>query len=356
MKVLKYGLFAVSVLVLAAMPAITFAQSNTGLVTFANPPQDINYMLVAGPTGACQVGTPPCPVYAEPPELPTGSSSWISPFYPANSGAPGGSTRYDYQTMFHLAVPAALTARMAADNTACVSANGVSLNTCIPGTTGFKQYTYFSVDAASLQAGTNQLDFLVYNQPSSPTGLDVEFFCSPSSELPFYPNSPLWADGPGDGTTNTYPVNSGYVVSNSFTTGSGGVVQGFCFFFWTPLGLTSAVPQSVEASVTSSPFGGTTYFDANVPLTCQAYCNMGDRVHGGVCGNNFNNVYACTSQITPFELSGGTFWLNLQNGVTSTGGALSWDQAGGAGCPGDSCSSQAYDISGAIAPESFVIY
>jgi hypothetical protein len=361
MKVLKYELFAIAILALAAIPSITFAQSNTGLGGPAYA-LDPNYTLVSGPPVGqiCQIGSPPCAVYSQavyPGWLtPSSYSNWINPFTFVNQSAPsaGGSILsppYDYQTTFSLAVPGALTARMAADDSACVWAKGVNLATCTPNV-GFKRYTYFSVAAASLNGGLNTLDFKVSNLYVV-TGLDVEFFCAPQNSQ--FPNSPLYEDGPGDGTTNTYAVNFGYEVSNSFTS-SGGLIQGFCFFFWTPF-FPSAIPQTVEVSVTSSPFGGTTYFDQNVSLTCNAYCNSGDPVHGGVCGNNFNDVYACTAAITPFEIFAGTGWLNLQNGVTSTGGALSWDQAGGAGCPGTSCPSSAEDSSlGTIPPESFVIY
>ena len=60
MQALKHEFFAVAVLALAAIPSITFAQSNTGLggPAYALNP---NYTLVSGPPvgQVCQVGTPP---------------------------------------------------------------------------------------------------------------------------------------------------------------------------------------------------------------------------------------------------------------------------------------------------------
>ncbi len=75
----------------------------------------------------------------------------------------------------------------------------------------------------------------------------------------------LYENGPINGETDAWTINEGFVVSNSFTISTGNsTINGLSFGAWLFAGDTL---ESVEVSLTSEPYGGTTYFDRQVNLT-----------------------------------------------------------------------------------------
>ena len=100
----------------------------------------------------------------------------------------------------------------------------------------------------------------------------------------------IYENGPINGTTDGWTLNSGFVVSNTFTVPSGGGgVGGMTFGAWA---FPGDVLQTVEISITSSEFGGTTYTDQVVNFT-QSSCS-GNQYGFNVCtetsGANFTAV------------------------------------------------------------------
>src|ERR1700690_4029725 len=65
-----------------------------------------------------------------------------------------------------------------------------------------------------------------------------------------------YENGPLNGTVDAWTINFGYIVSDSFTLSSGSNVNGFDFSVWEFPGDTLS---SADWSITSAPFGGTTY-------------------------------------------------------------------------------------------------
>src|SRR5208283_4371227 len=107
------------------------------------------------------------------------------------------------------------------------------------------------------------------------------------------------------------------------------------------------VLQTVEISITSSEFGGTTYFDQVVNFT-----------QSGCSGNQygFNVCTATSGNISGPNLAAGTYWVNLQNAVVNTGDPIYWDENSGIGCSGQGCPSEASENSvGTIPSEAFTI-
>jgi len=340
---------AVGVLTIAAMSCSCPAQSNTGGGGCCGAP-DPNYSLVSAPGGVpltARSATPPHAGWVIP-----SASNWINPWGNPFTSGPAGT--YDYRTTFNLSTSAAVVGRMAGDNGVCLKANGgANIQCSTPVCCGFSNYTYFAIPASALNTGSNTLDFNVTNLllsgGPSPTGLDVEFLGCPLGGA-------IYTDGPPNGTVEAWYIDFGFEVADSFTVNGTTPISGFCFYFWVPSGAT---PLDVEASVTSSAFGGTTYFDQTINLTCSVFCHSGDHLFGGVCGTTTvsYDVLTCSSQIAPFLLNAGTYWLNLQNATTNTGDPVAWDEAHGGGCPGSSCLSSAdQTLTGTIPPESFVIY
>jgi len=161
--------------------------------------------------------------------------------------------------------------------------------------------------------------------------------------------APAWAgvvydNGPINGETDSWALNFGFEVSDSFTVSSANsTITGLTFGTFVFVG---DVLQSVEISVTSSEFGGTTYFD-QVVNTTQSNCHV----------NEFGfNVCLQSASFNGPTLGDGTYWLNLQNAVVNTGDPIYWDENSGTGCQSPGCPSRAsFSTLGTIPSESFTL-
>ena len=161
----------------------------------------------------------------------------------------------------------------------------------------------------------------------------------PASADVLYENGPIRAD------QEAWTINFGFIVSDSFTISSpNATVNGFQFGGWV---IPGDVIESVELSITSSEFGGTTYFDRQVSLI------QSD------CEGNHLGLLTCleTASFGDVNLAEGTYWVNLQNAVVNNNNDPAyWDENTGIGCHSEGCPSQASESSvGTIPSESFTI-
>ena len=96
--------------------------------------------------------------------------------------------------------------------------------------------------------------------------------------------------------------------------------------------------QTAEVSITSSEFGGTTFFDGTVSFT-----------QSGCTTNGFGfNVCTETGSFGDVNLAAGTYWLNLENAVVNTGDPIYWDENSGP-------SSASENSVGTIPSEAFTV-
>jgi len=147
----------------------------------------------------------------------------------------------------------------------------------------------------------------------------------------------VYSNGPINGTTDAWTINSGFVVSDTFTVGAGGAsISGLVFGAWAFPG--DVLPQA-EIQITSSEFGGTTYFEGVVNFT-QSGCSANQF--------GFNVCEETSSPFGPVNLATGTFWLNLDNAVVPTGDPIYWDENSGP-------SSASENSVGTIPSESFTL-
>jgi hypothetical protein len=153
----------------------------------------------------------------------------------------------------------------------------------------------------------------------------------------------LYENGPINGQTDGWTINDGFVVSNTFTISTGtSTINGISFGAWL---FPGDLLESVEVSLTSEPWGGTTYFDGQVNLT-QSNCFV----------NNYGyDVCTETGSFNGPALPNGTYWLNLLNGVVNNGDPVYWDENSGIGCESEGCPSQACEPGciGSIPSEAF---
>ncbi len=156
-------------------------------------------------------------------------------------------------------------------------------------------------------------------------------------------DSVLYENGPIDGQDYGWTLNFGFAVSDSFSAnGNNPTVNGLEFGAWL---FPGDVLQSVEVSITSQPFGGTSYFDQTINFT-QSGCSN---------ANGFNICLEAGS-FTVSGLAPGTYWVNLQNAIVNNGDPVYWDQNSGVGCESQGCPSQAEETSvGTIPSESFTV-
>jgi hypothetical protein len=153
----------------------------------------------------------------------------------------------------------------------------------------------------------------------------------------------LYENGPVNGETDAWTINFGFVVPDTFTISTGSsMITGLSFGAWLSPG---DLLESVEVSITSEPFGGTTYFDQQVNFT-QSGCFV----------NNYGyDVCIETGSFNGPTLNNGTYWVNLLNAVSEMGDPVYWDENSGIGCHSPGCPSQAGGGIGSIPSEAFSI-
>jgi len=153
----------------------------------------------------------------------------------------------------------------------------------------------------------------------------------------------LYENGPINGQTDAWTINFGFVMTDSITISTGqSTITGLSFGAWLFAGDTL---QSAEVSFTSEPYGGTTYFDQVVNFTAS-----------GCFVNNYGyDVCQETGSFNGPTLDNGTYWLNLQNAVSTQGDPVYWDENSGIGCHSPGCPSEAGGGTGSIPSEAFTI-
>ena len=153
--------------------------------------------------------------------------------------------------------------------------------------------------------------------------------------LPALAQNDLYDNGPTNGTIDGWTINFGFAVSDTFNLTSNSTVNGVNFAGWV---FPGDVVESVEVAITSSEFGGTTYFDQQISLT-QSDC----------AANQYGfNVCNESGRFSGVALNGGTYWLTLQNAVVNTGDPVYWDE-------NDGPSSSSDNTEGTLPSESFTI-
>jgi PEP-CTERM motif len=147
----------------------------------------------------------------------------------------------------------------------------------------------------------------------------------------------LYDNGPGNGQQNAWTINFGFTVSDNFTLSNNSSVNGMIFTAWI---FPDEAVMTGEVAITSSEFGGTTYFDQNV-IFSQSGCFLNEQ--------GFNVCTESSAFGTNVNLAAGTYWLTLENVLTNApDDPVYWDQNSG-----PSLASQ--NSLGTIPSESFTV-
>ena len=153
-------------------------------------------------------------------------------------------------------------------------------------------------------------------------------------------------NGPINGTTDAWTINFGYVVSDTYTAESSNLT-GFSFGVWEFPGDTMT---SVQWSITSGENSGTTYGSGTASGSGLKDTFISSNQYG------YNIDVITVSGLNVTEVSGSTYWLNLQNAAVPSGDPVYWDENSGVGCKGTGCPSKASESAlGTIPSEAFTI-
>jgi hypothetical protein len=127
----------------------------------------------------------------------------------------------------------------------------------------------------------------------------------------------IYDNGPVNGTTDAWTINSGSVVSDTFTVAGQTLIAGLSFAAWV---FPGDVLESVKVSIASSEFGGITYTNQIVSFS-----------QSGCSGNQYGfNVCTESGTFGTFvNLTGGAYWISLSNAVVNTGDPIYWDENSG---------------------------
>jgi hypothetical protein len=167
----------------------------------------------------------------------------------------------------------------------------------------------------------------------STSAIVLLFLCL--AAVPSIAQTDLYDNGPINQDGTPWTINSGFAVSDNFTLSSAATVNGLQF---ESLMVPGDVLESAEVSITSQEFGGTSYFDQSVNFTASNCFN-----------NDFGfNLCTQTGTFNGPQLSAGTYWVTLQNGVTNTGDPVYWDENSGPSLASE-------NTVGTIPSESFTI-
>ncbi len=155
----------------------------------------------------------------------------------------------------------------------------------------------------------------------------------------------VYENGPVNGTIDAWPINFGYVVSDSFYLTDAAQFIGFDFYSWV---FPGDKLLTVDWSIVSNDMGKTQYYGGGTAEVIDSF----------VSSNQFGFEIHVDS-IVGLDLalpSAGTYWLTLQDANTAEGNPLFWDQNSGIGCDSWGCPSQAFENSvGTIPSEAFTI-
>jgi len=149
-------------------------------------------------------------------------------------------------------------------------------------------------------------------------------------------------NGPPNGSVDAWTINFGYVVSDTFVLSVANTIQSFNFWVWAYPGDTAL---TVDWSITSAEFGGTTYGSGTASLSSTF-------VSSNQYGYDIDQLSASGLNVA---LGAGTYWLNLQNATTAFGDPLFWDENSGPSSASESAvgtiASEAFNINGPATPE-----
>src|SRR5208337_216507 len=153
----------------------------------------------------------------------------------------------------------------------------------------------------------------------------LTILCLVLGAIPTLAQQDLYDNGPINGTTDAWTINFGFELADSFTLLNNSTVGGFMFGVWEYPGDTLT---SVGWEIDSEPLGGSDYGSG----TASGKALTDHFISVNQYGYDIDKITVTGLNV---GLSGGTYWLNLQNAMVPSGDPVYWDENSGIGCKGD---------------------
>ena len=135
--------------------------------------------------------------------------------------------------------------------------------------------------------------------------------------------TPIFTTGPINGTLDAWNLTSGYEEASSFTLTDPATIGNATFGLWVATGETLT---SVDWAITSS-VGGTPLPSAAGTVIPTSTLLTSDNSYG-------YDIYSESFSIPSIALGAGTYYLQLDNGVTTSSSSAYWDENDGANSTG----------------------
>jgi|ERR1039458_6172872 hypothetical protein len=126
---------------------------------------------------------------------------------------------------------------------------------------------------------------------------------------------------------DAWTINSGFAVADSFTFGSNTNVQGVDFWVWEfapPTGGHADDMTQVDWAIVNNDGGGNPFAGSTIDSGTVSTSGL----FAGTNGFGYD-VYEESFATGGVALGAGTYWLILQNAVSSSGNLIYWDQSDG---------------------------
>jgi hypothetical protein len=167
--------------------------------------------------------------------------------------------------------------------------------------------------------------------------------CLSLAAVPALAQEDLYDNGPVNGETSAWQINFGYAVSDAAKVAN-----------VSRSNVKNNIVVWVEPGDTPTSIGwglGTAPFSSNIASGTSALTVTNSFV------NEFGyDVESVSFSMGTLSLSAGNYWITLENGTTSDGAPLYWDENSGVGCQSPGCPSQAQENGvGTIPSETFTL-
>jgi len=179
----------------------------------------------------------------------------------------------------------------------------------------------------------------------------VTIFCLALAAIPALAQSWSYDNGPINGSVDSWSISHSFIVSDTYIA-QGSNVTGFSLGAWE---FTGDTVISLDWSITSRENGGTVFGSGTAKTSGGTGGKLVDTfVSTNQTGYDIDKI--TVSGLNVPELSGTTYWLNLDNAVVPSGDPVFWDENSGKGCGGTGCPSKASENAvGTIPSEAFTI-
>jgi hypothetical protein len=127
-------------------------------------------------------------------------------------------------------------------------------------------------------------------------------------------NASLYNNGPSGYSTDSWTINHGFAIADSFSLAGSSTITSIDFVTWSYP--STDVLSSVNWAITSTPFGSA--IDSGTSPVTSSFITT--NTYGFTINSN-------TISPSAFDLAAGSYWLQLSGAVVTNGDPIYWDES-----------------------------